>query len=122
VRPPRSVALVAGGLAIGAAFHAVDVIHYGWWPYAFGPAPLNLFWNLLLPLDLGLIALLAWRWRAGLVTTAVLMVADVTVNAYAWLILGFDAFAGAVPVQAGFAAAVLALAWRYRAGGPFTTG
>jgi hypothetical protein len=67
-------------------------------------------------------SLLAWRWRAGLVATAVLMVADVAINAYAWVILGFDAFAGAVPVQAGFAAVVLALAWRYRAGGPFTTG
>jgi hypothetical protein len=116
------VALVALGLAIGAAFHAVDVVRYGWWPYAFGPPAFRLFWNALLPLDLGLIALLTWRWRAGLVATAVLMVADVAINAYAWLILGFDAFAGAVPVQAGFAATVLALAWRYRAGGPFTTG
>lgn len=36
--------------------------------------------------------------------------------------LGYDAFAAAVPIQAGFALFVLIVAYRYLAGGPFTTG
>ncbi|MGK6323499.1 hypothetical protein ACMGDM_10465 [Sphingomonas sp. DT-51] len=119
---PRSVALVALGLGLGAAFHAADFLHHGWWPYRFGPSPLNLFWNALLPLDVVVIALLAWHWRLGLLAASLLMAADVAVNFYAWRALGFEAFASAVPLQAMFAVLVWAVTWRYRAGGPFTTG
>lgn len=122
MRSPRSVALVAAGLAIGAGFHAADVLRLGWWPYQFGPAAFRLFWNALLPLELAIIALLAWRRRVGLVAASALMTADVAVNGYAWRALGYDAFAAAVPIQAGFAVFVLLVTYRYLAGGPFTTG
>jgi len=116
------VALVALGVAIGAAFHAVDVLRYGWWPYQFGPAAFRLFWKALLPLDVTMIALLAWRRCVGLVAASALMTTDVAVNGYAWRVLGDDAFAAAVPTQAGFAVFVLLVTYRYLAGGPFTTG
>ena len=110
------VALVALGLAIGAAFHAADFLHLGWWPYQFGPPAF------LLPIDLAVIALLAWRGRPGLIAASALMITDVAVNSYAWRVLGYDAFAAAVPIQAGFALFVLIVTYRYLAGGPFTTG
>ena len=116
---PRLVAL---GLAIGAAFHAADFLRLGVWPYQFGPPAFRLFWNALLPIDLAVIALLAWRRRVGLMAASVLMTADVAVNGYAWHVLGYDAFAAAVPIQAAFALFVLIVTYRYLAGGPFTTG
>ncbi|MBB3346687.1 MULTISPECIES: hypothetical protein [unclassified Sphingomonas] len=119
---PRPVTLVALGLAIGAAFHAADVLRHGWWPYQFGPSGFRMFWNALLPLDLTVIALLAWKRRVGLVAACALMTADVAVNGYAWRVLGYDAFAAAVPIQVGFSLFVLIVTCRYLAGGPFTTG
>lgn len=109
-----AILAVAAGFAIGAAFHAADFLRDGWWPYRFGPAPLNLFWNALLPLDLLVVALLLWRPRIGLPFAALVIIADVAVNAYAWRWLAFDAFAGAVPVQAAFAIVVLAVLARDR--------
>ncbi|WP_277978704.1 hypothetical protein [Sphingomonas phyllosphaerae] len=53
---------------------------------------------------------------------SLLMTADEAVNGYAWRVLRYDAFAAAVPIQAGFALFVLFVTYRYLAGGPFTTG
>lgn len=114
--------LVAAGFAIGAAFHAADFLRFGCWPYTFGPPVLNLFWNALLPIDLAIVAGLLLQWRFALPGALLVIAIDVVANAYAWLWLGFTAFAGALPFQAAFGVLVLMVTLRYRAGGPFTTG
>lgn len=83
--------------------HALDFVRFGPFPYAFGPAWANLFWNTLLLLDLGVCALLATgRRQAGLTLGVVVMIADVAVNVWAWRMLGLGGFAVAVPLQTGF--------------------
>lgn len=115
-------ALVAAGFVTGAAFHAIDFWRYGWWPYRFGPPAANLFWNALLPLDLLVAAAVLLRPCTGMAAACVLIVGDVAVNLYAWQVLGFREFAGAMPVQAGFGAFVLWVARRQRCGGASTSG
>jgi hypothetical protein len=101
--------LVALGFLFGSATHALDFVHFGWWPYRFGPPPLNIFWNALVVLDAAIAGLIFAGWRvAGLASASIVMIADVAANTYAWLGLGFDAFAISVPVQSAFLGLVLA--------------
>ena len=100
--------LVALGFAFGAATHALDFVHFGWWPYRFGPPLLNVFWNALVVLDAAVVVLILTGWRAaGLAVASVVMIADVAANTYAWLGLGFGAFAISVPLQSAFLGLVL---------------
>lgn len=120
---PAPVTAVAAGFAIGAVSHAIDFVRYGAWPYAFGGPAFDLFWNTLLPLDVIVVALTVGRWpRAGLALAVIVMSADIVANAYAWQVLGIDAFAEAVPIQGAFGVFVAWVAWRYRAGVPRATG
>jgi hypothetical protein len=100
--------LVALGFAFGAATHALDFVHFGWWPYRFGPPSLNLFWNALVALDAAIVVLIVTgRRMAGLALASVVMIADVAANTYAWLELGFSAFVVSVPLQSAFLGFVL---------------
>jgi len=100
--------LVALGFAFGTATHTLDFVHFGWWPYRFGPLPLNIFWNALVVLDAAIVVLIVAGWRtAGLALASLVMIADVAANTYAWLGLGFSAFAVSVPLQSAFLGFVL---------------
>lgn len=100
--------LVALGFAFGAATHALGFVHYGWWPYRFGPPLLNVFWNALVVLDAAVVVVIvAGRRAAGLALASAVMIADVAANSYAWLGLGFGAFAISVPLQSAFLGFVL---------------
>lgn len=100
--------LVALGFGFGAATHALDFVHFGWWPYRFGPLPLNVFWNALVVLDATIVVLIvAGRRIAGLALASSVMIVDVAANTYAWLGLGFSAFAVSVPLQSAFLGFVL---------------
>jgi hypothetical protein len=99
----------------GALAHGYDFWRWGWWPYEFGPPFANLFWNLLLFLDAGVVALLvAGRRRAGLILALLVMIADVFINAYVWFGLGIGNFGFALMVQAallGFILGSIAFLW-----------
>lgn len=102
-RRKAALVIVALCFAIGAATHLRDFVLGGWLPYRFAPLPMNWFWSLLLPLDLAVVSLLAWRKvRPALWLGLAIMVADVAVNAYALAGLGFPAFAYSLPLQAAF--------------------
>ncbi len=100
----------------GAATHGVDFVRLGWWPYDFGPAFANLFWNLLLFLDAAVVALLlAGRRRVGLALALAVIGADVAINSYVWLAMGIGGFGIALPVQAcvlGFVLGSLPFLWK----------
>ena len=90
------------GFAFGATMHAIDFVRLGPFPYTHGPPAANLFWNALLPVDLGLcVLLLTGCRRLGLALGVALMIADVGINVWAWGVFerGFP-----VPVlmQSGF--------------------
>lgn len=100
---------------IGASTHARDIALGGWLPYDFAPAPLNLFWSLLLPLDLLAAILLMLKRRSGVMLGLAIMLADVAVNTWfahtnEWL----DLFA-ALQWQSlflGFVLATAAMLWQ----------
>jgi hypothetical protein len=110
--------LIALGFAFGTVTHGLDFIRFGWWPYRFGPPPLNVLWNALVVLDAAVVGLiLSRRWTEGLGLAVLVMIVDVAANSYAWLGLGFDAFATSVPLQTVFLVFILATAavfWRGR--------
>ncbi len=112
--------VMVAGFAWGTLTHAADWWRFGWWPYRFGPPLPNAFWNALVLLDAVTVVLLAHRRpRHGVVLAVTVMVVDVAVNAWAWRMLGIDAFATAVPVQAAFLGYVLGaapLVWGARGG------
>lgn len=99
----------------GALTHLADFVRLGWWPYRAGPPPMNLFWNMLLFPDAAVVALmLLQRRRAGLVLALLVIGADVAINAYAWLGVGFQGFGTAVPIQAcllGFVLGSMPFLW-----------
>lgn len=97
-------AVVAAGFMIGAAFHLADIAAGGWMPYRFGPDAMNLFWSLLLPLDVAAAGLILWRRsrRPRLVLALAIMIADVAVNGYALWGLDMPVFAPALTMQTGF--------------------
>ena len=77
----NAIRLVWSAAFLGGAFnHARQILAGGGMPYSFAPAALNLFWTLLLPIDLLVVALLWWKVRAGAVLGLVVMVADVAIN------------------------------------------
>ena len=102
---------VGGALAVyvicftvGTLSHARDFLVAGWRPYRSGVLPLDAFWTSLVGLDAAVVGLLlTGRSRAGLLAALVVMVADLTANAYASFVAGmpFDAdrliLAGALP-------------------------
>jgi hypothetical protein len=99
----------------GALTHGYDFWRWGWWPYAFGPPFANLFWNMLLFLDAGVVALLLAGWRrAGLILALLVMIADVFINAYVVLGLGMGDFSVELLVQTallGFILGSIAFLW-----------
>jgi hypothetical protein len=101
------IAVYIACFAIGACNHARDFAARGWRPYDFAPWPLEAFWSALILLDtLAIVLLLRWR-RAGLLLAAAIMLADVGVNAYALLALGWHEIAVAMALQALFLGFVL---------------
>lgn len=106
-----SLCLIGGGAA-----HVIDIIRGGMFPYRGMPFPINAFWTSLAILDFAAAAML-WKHRnIGLLLTAAIMSADVTVNSYASYGLGivFQSFA---PLQAqtlflGFVAGSFPTVWR----------
>jgi len=88
--------------------HARDFLTYGWRPYDWGPLVLEIFWTSLVVLDLLAIGMLLSRFRrSGLLMAAGIMIADVTANTYALVVLNIPAFGLAVPLQATFLGFVL---------------
>ncbi|MBW8842733.1 MAG: hypothetical protein JF608_13215 [Sphingomonadales bacterium] len=69
-------------------------------------------------LDAAVVGLiLSRRWTEGLWLAVLVMIVDIAANSYAWLGLGFDAFATSVPLQTVFLVFILATAivfWRGR--------
>jgi hypothetical protein len=114
--PPRPTSLVEKiVLALyvlcfttAAAFHAIDLIRWGWLPYTFAPAILNWFWALLTVADpLAVLLLLTGRRRMGLCFALVVMILDVAANGYAFFGLGYREFAVALQLQAAFLGFIL---------------
>ncbi len=99
----------------GAFTHGYDFWRWGWWPYEFGPPFANLFWNLLLFLDAGVVALLVVGWRrAGLILALLVMIADVSINSYAVFGLGIGGLGFALIVQTallGFILGSISFLW-----------
>jgi hypothetical protein len=94
--------VLLGGFAWGTFTHGSDFLRYGWAPYQHGTPPINLFWNALLFLDLTVFILLVTGIRkAGLLLALVVMIADVTINAYAATVKVAE-FGPAVAIQAAF--------------------
>ncbi len=105
---PIVLGLYVTCFGIGAFNHARDFFVYGWRPYSWGPPLLEAFWTLLIILDILVIAMLLSRFRRpGLLLAAAIMVADVTANTYALVVLNISAFGLAVPLQATFLGFVL---------------
>ena len=92
---------------VGALNHARDFLARGWRPYAFAPAPVEVFWTALIGLDLAvMLLLLTGRRRTGVALAVAVMVADVAVNSdVAWR-LGFG-FGYALQLQSLFLGFVL---------------
>ena len=98
-----ALAVIVAGFGYGAATHGLDYLRFGFAPYQFGPAAFNLFWNSLVLLDAAVVALLLAGWRrCGLLLGLAVMVTDVAVNSYAWLVLEIGHMALGVPFQAAF--------------------
>jgi hypothetical protein len=93
---------------IGVVSHAADFLLRGWRPYAFGPPALEAFWTSLVVLDALVIALIIAGWRrCALLLAAVVMVTDVSANAFASFALRIPGFDLALILQAAFLGFVL---------------
>lgn len=102
-------------LASGGTTHVIDIVRGGWLPYSGVPLPLNAFWTSLAIVDFAAVFLLWRHLNAGLILTAVIMVADVAINSYATygLAIPFKSFA---PLQAqtlflGFVIGAVPVIW-----------
>lgn len=117
-----ALTLYLAAFAIAAAFHAWDLVRWGFLPYDFAPRPLNVFWTSLTLLDPLVIVLLATgRRRLGLGLAAAVMAADVAANGYAFFGLGFAEFGRSLMVQSaffGFVLGSLPFLWPERASRP----
>lgn len=88
---------------IGVVSHLTDFVFGGWRPYSFGPPVLEAFWTSLLLLDALVIAFIVSGWRrCGLVLSAVVMLTDVSANAYAAFVLQIPGFQLSLVLQTGF--------------------
>jgi hypothetical protein len=93
---------------IGVVSHAADFLSRGWRPYAFGPPALEAFWTSLIVLDALVIVLIIAGWRrCALLLAAVVMVTDVSANAFASFALQIPGFNLALILQAAFLGFVL---------------
>jgi hypothetical protein len=103
-----AVATYIACFGIGAVSHAFDFLSRGWRPYSFGPPALEAFWTSLVVLDALVIALLIANWRrCGLLLAAVVMVTDVSANAFASFALRIPGFGLALILQTAFLGFVL---------------
>ena len=94
--------------SIGVISHAADFLSHGWRPYSFGPPALEAFWTSLVVLNTLVIVLILARWRrCGLLLAAVVMVTDVSANAFASFALRIPGFDLALILQAVFLGFVL---------------
>jgi hypothetical protein len=113
------LAIYLAAFAAAAFFHASDVVRWGLLPYDHAPRPINVFWTSLTLLDPLVIALLVTgRRRLGLALAALVMAADVAVNAYAFFALDFSASPGSLLLQSaflGFVIGSLPFLWPERA-------
>jgi hypothetical protein len=93
---------------IGVVSHAADFLSRGWRPYAFGPPALEAFWTSLVVLDALVIVLIIAGWRrCALLLAAVVMVTNVSANAFASFALRIPGFDLALILQAAFLGFVL---------------
>ena len=108
VRSRVVIGLYISCFGAGTYNHARDFLTYGLRPYNSGPPLLEVFWTSLILLDLLAIAMLLSRFkRLGLSLAAAIMIADVTANTYALVVLNMPDFGLAVPLQATFLGFVL---------------
>lgn len=103
-------------LAGGGTTHVIDIARGGLLPYAGVPLPINAFWTSLALLDFAAVILLWRRRNLGVLLTAAIMVADVSINSYASYGLGI-AFKSFAPLQAqtlflGFVLGAIPMVWR----------
>ena len=97
---------------IGAANHGRDIAAGGWLPYRFAPLGCNVFWTMLLPVDLAVVALLWLRRPVGLWLGVAVMIADVGVNSWVIYDRGIAALASSLQLQSLFLGFVLgSIAW-----------
>ena len=74
--------------AIGAFSHARDFVVYGWRPYIAAPLPFELFWSSLILIDVVVVAFLLSKHRhIGIFLALLVMLADVSINTYASIVL-----------------------------------
>lgn len=102
------LALYVACFADGTAAHLSDVLRFGWQAHHLDPVPLRAFWTALAILDPTVIALLLLGWRrTGLLLALGIMLADVSANSYAALLLHDTGFGVALPLQCLFLGFVL---------------
>lgn len=94
--------------SIGVVSHVTDFLSRGWRPYSFAPPALEAFWTSLVLLNAMVIVLIIARWRrCGLLLAALVMVTDVSANAFASFALRIPGFELALILQAAFLGFVL---------------
>lgn len=82
------VAIYAICFAVGSLSHAKDFVDYGWRPYSAAPLPFEIFWSSLVLVDLVVVVLLLSKFRRlGIYLALLVMLADVSINTYATVIL-----------------------------------
>ncbi|MGH8377467.1 MAG: hypothetical protein ACRER7_00780 [Gammaproteobacteria bacterium] len=69
-------------LLVGTSTHAYQIWVGGWLPYKTVPAPVNIYWTLLVIADFIAVVFLFWRPRVGIVFTVLIMISDVIINSY----------------------------------------
>jgi hypothetical protein len=111
LRGIQVVCFVGAGLK-----HAHDIWQGGWFPYAYAPPAVNVFWTTLVAWDTLTAGLLLWRPRVGVVLALLLMVTDVAVNSFVRFGQGFVDWYGGAPLQLqtlflGFVAGAAPLVW-----------
>ncbi|SEM73453.1 hypothetical protein SAMN04488077_107140 [Roseovarius tolerans] len=94
--------------AIGALSHGKDFIYYGWRPYKAAPLPIEVFWSSLIWIDiLVVVVLLSRKRRLGVVLALSVMLADIAINSYATILLGFAILVGPLVLQSVFLGFIL---------------
>ena len=105
-----------GAFAVGTCTHLENAWRAGLLPLPGQPLGFNLFWTSLTLLDPAAACLLVVRPRAGLILSAVIMLADVSINAFAFRPSGAIRLEWAFWLQVAFALFVLGASpycWRH---------
>ena len=108
--PTKHVVVAAYALcfALGALSHAKDFLVYGWRPYELAPLPIEVFWSSLILVDLAIISVLLSKYqRVGVFLALSVMLADVSVNTYATIVLELDFLVGPLVLQSIFLGFIL---------------